>query len=279
MKRFLIADCILQNEFTSSKGKCVLAVLGFSALMTIRVVGSMSLTQQKGCMPYLYPFIPSSELMRYLVCGSVILLFCNAPFCDKSFPYILIRAGKRQWVKGVWTYLILASLLLSFVLLGVSVAGLLPHVTFGKAWGDVINKISLSGYVSGYGTAILIDEMVIANYKPMEAVFISFLLQTLLFLILGSIAVCSSLVINQAAGIIIPVFLVVFSSFTNWALNRTLFCLSPVSWMNINEILGMNSDYYPSLKYILLFYILGIIIMYAGAYFYVSRKDFSTVTL
>ena len=276
MRRLLIADCIIQKEFNSPKGRCVLTVLGISAMMTARVVNSVNIVQRKGCMPYLYPFISSTELMRFIICGAVILLFSDAPFWDNTFPYTLIRTGKKQWIKGIMAFIVLTSLLLSLLLLGASVAGLLPNLSFGSDWGDAIRKLSLSGYISGCGTAVIIDETIVNKYSPITSVLICFLLQSLLFIFMGAVSVCLNMLFSKILGIVVPVFFVVFSSFTQWALNKPLFYLSPVSWMNINEILGSNRDYYPSLQYIISFYLLGILISYFCICIYIQNNDIST---
>lgn len=73
-----------------------------------------ALSMKKTVTPFLLPFLffdasIANGLLKVMVYFGVIVLFCNAPFCDTTLYSVIARSKKKAWWLGNCLYIMVAS--------------------------------------------------------------------------------------------------------------------------------------------------------------------------
>ncbi len=74
------------------------AVLNFSQSVHIDVT------------PFAFVFLINSYKIQFIIAACAVILFCNAPFEDESYQYMISRAGKLSWGLGQILYILVLQL-------------------------------------------------------------------------------------------------------------------------------------------------------------------------
>lgn len=105
-----------------------------------------ALFMKKTVTPFLLPFLffdasIANGLLKVMVYFGVIVLFCNAPFCDATLYSVIARSKKKAWWLGNCFYIMVASAvyLLYFCLICAVIS--IPVITFKPFWGSVVQSI------------------------------------------------------------------------------------------------------------------------------------------
>ena len=105
-----------------------------------------ALFMKKTVTPFLLPFLffdasIANGLLKVMVYFGVIVLFCNAPFCDTTLYSVIARSKKKAWWLGNCFYIMVASAvyLLYFCLICAVIS--IPVITFKPFWGSVVQSI------------------------------------------------------------------------------------------------------------------------------------------
>ena len=50
--------------------------------------------------PFAFVFLINNYRIQFVIAAYAVILFCNAPFEDESYQYMISRAGKLSWGLG-----------------------------------------------------------------------------------------------------------------------------------------------------------------------------------
>lgn len=205
--------------------------------------------------PWLFPFLAQHYYIQTIMLFGVVLLFCDAPFINEGTPYLLIRAGRKNWFWGQIGYIFFASLIYFLLIIAASILLLAPHVALGMEWGKILKTLGLANASLQVGTEQL-DASLQAAYAPMQAMFISLLASWMNGVLIGVVIFFANLIANRSMG---PITGALLSALPYFAVNgsniKTIYYFVPSTWMDIMRI---NSAGMPSFLYAALF--LGIAI-------------------
>lgn len=115
----------------------------------------------------------------------VVLLFSDLPNRNGGQIFIRLRAGKQEYEVGQIAAVIVTSIGYVFIESIQSVIVCIPHVDFsgwGKLWGTVASH-NLSEF--GYGNHVSVDQNIITNYEPVQAVIYASIIFFLMCVIYG----------------------------------------------------------------------------------------------
>lgn len=204
-----------------------------------------------GISPFLFPFFLSDDHVVLIVSLGAMLLFCDAPFIDLEQPYIILRAGRKNWVLGQILYLIIASILYTAFAFLMMLLLLLPKLELQFDWGKVIGTLVQTTTGSEFGISIPFDRYIYFGYSPVGATGLSVLLCFSVVLFLGVLMFYLNLRVNRMVGTIVSGLLVLWQL----VIRKTATALirfSPVSWMKLGQIDLDGSTVYPNLPYVLI---------------------------
>jgi hypothetical protein len=200
--------------------------------------------------PWIFPFLYDAKYLRILFFIPLLLLFCDAPFIDRSQPYVIYRSGRVAWSVGQLLYITLTAALYFAFLLLVSNLFNISHVEFSLEWGKVFNTLANTSAAIDTGTLSFISSRTLFYFTPLQATWFTFLLSWLAGTFLGLILYAvNSLTNTRSAGIVLAAFFLVLDSATELP---SVAWLSPVSWSSLAKIDIGGLSSYPSISYVLI---------------------------
>lgn len=229
--------------------------------------------------PWVFPFFLLHPLMMFTFGAIPMLLYGEAPFTDHQSPFIVIRAGRQNWIIGQILYIILSSFIYTAISILISILSLVPQVRFDSEWGQVIYTMGQNADVANLaGVNIMMPGTQLINkFTSTEAMMYSFLLYWLATTFLGLIILSFNVCIKKGTGMIVAgVFtcMCYFSAiFGNIGFGKIIMYFSPVSWGNIYNISKYDGDGLPSFTYALTILISSILIMSMISVIAFCKKD------
>lgn len=188
---------------------------------------------------WIYPFLYSQFHTKLIYTLPVVLLFCNAPFIDENQTYVFMRSGRVKWLCGQVLYIIAASA--SYYLFLFVVSLLLTAFTgeLTLEWGTTLTMLSVSniGYEAN-APFLDVSYLIVTFFKPLQAVWFTFLMSWLGGLFLGLLIFFLNLISGtKYLGVLVSSVVVVLSSAVEndygW---EKLLPFSPISWITLDNI-------------------------------------------
>ncbi len=185
---------------------------------------------------------------RILAMFGVVFLFCNAPFMDDNQKFVFMRTKKKGWNRGTLFYIWLFSFFYIMLVWGSAIVPALPYIGLSDQWGTVIEKISITGELSG----LIVDDSMLVKYSVTGAGMLEFTLLWLSSVFLGVLIYLAGLLFSGKAGIVTGSLFILLDGISLCLpenLRVMLFYLSPISLQQIWCLDTNNSNYYPSPVY------------------------------
>jgi hypothetical protein len=222
--------------------------------------------------PWLFPFLTGQNYSKIFIFIGILLLFCDAPFIDKSQPYLIIRSGRRKWCTGQIIYVFGATLFYFAFMLILSILLNINHLEYNSDWGKVIGTIGNGLALDFASRNVSINWTVINYFTPITAMFYSYLLLSLGGIFIGMILFFTNILTeNKVFGFIIASFFV-FLEFIGKLFPKILW-ISPISWVDLNNIDLDGISGKPNITYILVMFSILISALIIGSIIAVKRKE------
>lgn len=186
--------------------------------------------------PWVFPYLMTPPVMQVFACFTI-LLFSDAPFVDRHMPFLVIRAGRRNWVIGQLIYIIVAAFVYTAFIFLISVLVLIPNVQLSADWGIILKTLASN---SGIAPSVTIfpDERILSMFSTVEAALISFGLFWLVAIFIGVLIFCFNIVIGKMSGLVATGVFIFMSFFSinqgRFLLGDWISYLSPISWMSMS---------------------------------------------
>lgn len=198
-----------------------------------------------------FPFLYSQFYMKLVFTIPLVFLFCDAPFQDSNYLFVIVRSGRIKWAVGEIFYIILASAIYYIYIFLLTIILALPHGEFSLEWGKTINTISQSNIAySMEKYYIECSSLVVKCFTPLQAVGFTFFMSWLCGCFIGLlIFFLNNVTGKKIIGITVSSLFVVFSILVaNGGFEKYL-KYSPVSWNTLNLIDVGGYTQYPVFSY------------------------------
>ncbi len=270
---FAIAIYSVKQRLTSPRVICLLVIFG------VFVCDNMSFADQAAELmdlrinPLLYPFLASDVVKQLVIFAGVIFLYSDAPFINKSQPYVIIRSKRTVWALGQILHIIIFSAVYFFILMAISFVVVIPHATFSTdGWGRLATILAESNLTSQLDMNFLFPEKIVTAYSPGEAFILTFLLNWALASFFGTLMFALNLNFGKMAGPAISSTLVLMDLLiVNYPFVG--FECSPVSMSRLSVLDPLGVSNYPSPTYAFCFYTIGILIFSVIIILSIKRKS------
>ncbi|MBQ9082465.1 MAG: hypothetical protein IJY28_03075 [Clostridia bacterium] len=167
--------------------------------------------------PWVLPFQISNVNTILVYVFTLIVLFANAPFCDFSSPFVMIRTGKAAWFRGQLLYIVGAGFVLTLFTYASALVTLAPCLGFSMNWGGVlIGLAEQPALMAGYDGHILPKLAIIQSYSGAEATLLAFLLLWGMAVLTGSILLFFNITFHPGAGVVAVASIEAFTIFTQY---------------------------------------------------------------
>lgn len=211
------------------------------AVAAIYVDDMRLVTKETGTeMPvWIFPFMYTQFHTKLIFTLPVVLLFCSAPFTDRNQTFVFMRTGRVKWLCGQVMYIAAASAVYYLFILAVSLLLTVFSGGFSFEWGKTLQMLSGSQTL-GWGGALTVDvsSVVITFFKPLQAVWFTFLMSWLGGIFIGlTIFACNLIGGTKYLGISVSSFLVLWGNIAQEVPNlKKQLWYSPMSWITLDNI-------------------------------------------
>ena len=194
------------------------------------------------------PFLQSRDFFMKLVLLCVVYFYSDAPFMERDQLFALIRLGKGRWGRRNLAYIMGSAFLLAGLLMVLSVLEVLQVGTFSASWDPVYKTLALT---EGNGLMdFAVDYQVMKDYSPVMLLLLVFVVDWLVFAMLGLVMYALSLMGYRTAAAAAGVLLTFLPSI-DLMLPVSLVYFSPVSWVDCGNWRVGYDNGKPDLAYIL----------------------------
>ena len=223
--------------------------------------------------PFVFPafFTSDMKILMYLCFAA---LMCNAPFVDAHTQELLLRSGRKPWLRGCILYVLRVSLRFTVFLLGFSILMILPSVSFNEMWGSTVYRMLGNLRIADGLDRFLLNILPVSNQfiqtaNPLPAFIYTAYFMWLSFAFLGLLIYALNIVSkSKNAGLLTAGFLIlmdpVIQNVADYGPSmRYLSWYSPVSWSSVSTQADISGPGYVTLTYVVCAYLFGIILFSA----------------
>ena len=204
--------------------------------------------------PFAFVFLVNNDKIQFVIAACAVILFCNAPFEDESYPYVISRAGKLSWGLGQILYILKMSIFYIACLATATMIPFLGHVAWSNEWGKIWRTLAKTNAGAEFGVELFVSQNIIRQYKPVDALIVSILLEFSCILCIGLLIYFGNKMTAKSAGTFLGALIAVLdicisNDWIDWA-----YGFSPVSLAQLELFNGYASKW-------------GINLAYAGKFF------------
>ena len=209
--------------------------------------------------PFAFVFLVNDYGMQFMIAASAVILFCNAPFEDESYQYMIPRTGKLSWGLGQILYIIKMSILYIACLTAATIIPFLGHIAWSNEWGKIWGTLGKTNAGAEFGVKLSVSQNIIRQYEPVNALIISIFLEFSCILCIGLLIYFGNKVtaksVGTFAGALIAVLdICVSNDWIDWA-----YGFSPVSLAQLGLFYGFAPKWGIDLAYAEKFFMIAIL--------------------
>ena len=110
----------------------VLMIVVLYVMESLSAVFAFSRSVQIDVTPFAFVFLINTDGVQFIIAACAVILFCNAPFEDESYQYMISRAGKLSWGLGQLLYILKMSIIYIASLVIAAILPFLEHFTWSN---------------------------------------------------------------------------------------------------------------------------------------------------
>lgn len=272
IKALRISIYNFRKTISSIRILAVLLMIACFIIQNMEAVVEFSSLVKIGVTPYAFPHMVNDYICQLVIMAGGVILFCNAPFEDEGYFYMLPRAGKMSWTLGQVMYIVGISLFYVLFLLGMTLLPIIGNVDFGNEWGKIWGTFAKTDAGIQVGLLFQVTEYMISHYNARYALLISVLLEWWCVSWIGLLIYFFNKLTGKAIGTCMGAFCVLLdicisNDWMAWA-NR----FSPITLAQLNSYTGYNLKYHITFEYGVSFFLIGMILL-TGLSILANYKD------
>jgi hypothetical protein len=179
----------------------VAVLMGIYAFSTVQPVSDFAQSVGERVTPYAPPFVIDDIVCQMFLMVTSVALFAGAPFKDDLYDYLLPRSGKTAMVIGNMIGIIWVSLAYVAFLFLMMALPLIFHMTFDSKWGKIWSTMAAFPPDSSFGIMFAVSDSIRARFSPLQAMVLSFFLESGCAAFLGACVYCFNQLTDRATGL------------------------------------------------------------------------------
>lgn len=261
-KPFAIALYSVRQRILSPRIICIFVLMAVfvwnSYLPILSLVGLLGVKTN----PLIFTFFSDDVVKQRILYLGIVFLFSDAPFMDKTQPYVIIRSKRTAWGIGQILHIIIFSAIAFMALMLFSVLILLPDSSFmTDGWGKLVTTLSQTNAGTLVNAQFGAAESVITYYSPLQAFSLCFLLNWCMTSFLGLLIFALDLIFNKPVALIAGGSVVFFDMFVYNSFSFKYLYFSPLSLARLSNLDNRGVSTYPSLTYAFCYFAVAMAIL------------------
>ena len=197
--------------------------------------------------------------MQFMIAASAVILFCNAPFEDESYQYMISRTGKLSWGLGQILYILKMSILYIACLSAAAIIPFMGHIAWSNEWGKIWGTLGKTNAGAKFGVELYVSSNIIRQYEPVDALMTSVLLEFFCILCIGLLIYFGNKMTGKSVGTFMGAWIAVLdicvsNDWMDWA-----YGFSPVSLAQLELFHGFAPKWGINLAYAVRFFLIAIV--------------------
>lgn len=132
----------------------------------------------------------------------MIALCAGAPFMNQYQIQVLLRTGRRRWLRGQFGYLAVLSLIYTAYWALCPLLCAFGRIEWSADWGKIWTTLSFTDATRQLRIMLDVPYSIVAQFEPMQALGLSIALRFLYIFILGMIVFVGNLISRSCAGVV-----------------------------------------------------------------------------
>lgn len=235
----------------------LVSVLFYQFIAPVREFSEMVGIKVNG---WLYPFLTMYKFIQVVIIVALTFVLSDNPFDDGVNEWLILRAGRKNWIVGKIGYTFIVSLLMSIICFLISILMLIPQLQFENRWGKVLGTLAQTDASAVAGT-IYPDYQLQVSLNPIIACLYSVTMTFAVMFLAGMLILLFNMIFEKAVGQLVGfgiAFLAMFAP--NFSNLFAAYYFSPASWMDISFITNRELTKYPTASYVAIFLSVAIIV-------------------
>ncbi len=209
--------------------------------------------------PFAFVFLVNNYKMQFMIAASAVILFCNAPFEDESYQYMISRTGKLSWGLGQILYILKMSILYIACLSAAAIIPFMGHIAWSNEWGKIWGTLGKTNAGAKFGVELYVSSNIIRQYEPVDALMTSVLLEFFCILCIGLLIYFGNKTTGKSVGTFMGAWIAVLdicvsNDWMDWA-----YGFSPVSLAQLELFYGFAPKWGINLAYAVRFFLIAIV--------------------
>lgn len=237
----------------------VLMIVVLYVMESLSAVFAFSRSVQIDVAPFAFVFLINTDGVQFIIAACAVILFCNAPFEDESYQYMISRAGKLSWGLGQVFYIVKISILYMGCLVAATIMPFLGHINWANEWGKIWGTLGKTNAGAEFGVKLSVSQNIIRQYEPVDALIISILLEFSCVLCIGLLIYFGNKMTGKSVGTFLGAWIAVLdicvsNDWMDWA-----YGFSPVSLAQLGLFHGFAPKWGINLAYAEKFFMIAIV--------------------
>ncbi len=245
-KAMRIAAIQFSKERFSPKNICVFIILFIYVWCLMEPINRFAADYGCKVAPYGAIFIFSDIGSQVVLAIGAVFLFCNAPYRDRDYPYLVLRSGTNSFTIGNALYMAeMAGVYVLFMIF----SGVLPslgNIDWTCTWGKVWTTLARTQISGDYAILFQVTNGILSHFSPLEALVLSVFLEWLCFSLIGFTVYLGNLAEGRIVGTLMGTFWAFYDLIIYNMLSHSYYRFSPVSLARLSltyEGTGITLDY------------------------------------
>lgn len=217
----------------------------------------------------------------FLLCFWFGILYINSdiPFMQYINMYQIIRTGRIKWTIGQIGGIFLRSLIAVLITVSSTIITLAPKIEFSNTWGKLLHTAAMTNAGEIYNFKYPIFYDIFEKYSPGQIMLLCICICILTTTFFGILIFCLCLYTNKFISVAIggaTILLTFFIMDIHPKIRYKFARIIPIMWCEIAQIETTDQGYYwmPSISYMLIFLLVGILVLSLLIMFRVTHIEF-----
>ncbi|XOQ42855.1 MAG: hypothetical protein ACFWTN_00115 [Clostridium sp.] len=247
--------------FTTPRIPLIFILLGIYIYSTVEPVADFCRDVHIAATPWIFPHLTNDYVCQMVFMVGVIFLFCDAPFTDESYLYIISRSGRTAWAGGHVLYIVILSLCYVFYMAVIGIVPLLGNLQFSMQWGKILGTLARTNAASQYGLTFSVSNYLTGVFLPVQAMLISFLLEWACISWLGFVIYFFNTITRKMVGTFLSAVFVMLDIMIYNEWTPGAYAFSPITLAQLSSLVGINQRYGITLNYSIQFFVVSLSIL------------------
>lgn len=166
----------------------------------------------------------------------MIALCAGAPFLSQYQVHVLLRTGRKRWLRGQLAYLCVLALIYTAFWAVCPLICALGRIEWSAEWGKIWSTLAFTDASTQQRIMLDVPYNILTQYSPVEALALSLALRFLYVFMLGMVVFVGNLISRSCAGVVVGILMSLEDYLLTTTAFNKFFLASPLTLTRISML-------------------------------------------